>query len=204
MYLENLDQLRQFYDQNAPERERTTISEWKEIERQHFLTHLMLTGAETLLEIGSGVGRDGLFFQQNGLEVTCTDLSAEMVTHCHAKGLTAHRLDFMQLSKLNQTFDAVYALNCLLHVAEADLPTTLAQIKQRMRLNGLLYYGVYGGKRSEGMQAKHGQSPRFYSFYEDWEIQKIVGKQFELVEFRRVKIPGTAETHFQSMIWRCP
>jgi SAM-dependent methyltransferase len=204
MYTQTLDQLQQFYNQNASAREHTTAPAWKQIERQHFLTLLHCEQAKTLLEVGAGVGRDGLFFQQNRLQVTCTDLSAEMVAYCRAKGLTAHQLDFMQLSQLNQTFDAVFALNCLLHVASIDLPAILAQILQQLKPNGLFYYGVYGGNRFEGLREQHDQPPRFYSFYTDAEIQKIVGEQFELVEFRHIEIVDTAGYHFQSMIWRCP
>lgn len=204
MYDQNLSQLEQFYDKNAPERERATPAAWKLVERQHFLSYLQREKAETLLEIGAGIGRDGLFFQQHGFEVTCTDLSAEMVAHCRAKGLTAYQLDFMQLHQLNTTFDAIYSVNCLLHVAKRDLPTVLAHIMQQMGSKGLFYYGVYGGSRFEGMWEQHGQLPRFYSYYSDEEIQEIVGELFELVEFRRVEVGDTADHHFQSMIWRCP
>ena len=40
-----------------------------------------------MLEIGAGTGIHGLFFQQNELAVVSTDLSAEMVRLCRAKGL---------------------------------------------------------------------------------------------------------------------
>ncbi len=202
-YNQNLGQLKQFYDENAPVRDRSSIETWKVVERQHFLNRLIEEDAQTLLEIGAGVGRDSQFFQENGLTVTSTDLSAEMVAHCRAKGLTAHQLDFMQLPQLNQTFDAIFALNCLLHVAQADLQSVLTQIKQRLQPSGLFYYGVYGGNRFEGMREQHEQIPRFFSFYSDEEIQEIVGERFELVEFRRVEVSDTADYHFQSMIWRC-
>jgi SAM-dependent methyltransferase len=74
------------------------------------------------LEIGAGTGNDGLYFQNNGLDVTCTDLSPDMVNLCREKGLKAYVMDFLSLDFPPGSFDAIYALNCLLHVPTRELP----------------------------------------------------------------------------------
>lgn len=56
------------------------------------------------------------------LQVVATDLSPAMVGFCRQKGLDAHVMDFLHLDFPAGSFDAVYALNCLLHVPNADLP----------------------------------------------------------------------------------
>ena len=70
---------------------------WKLDQRAAFLERLEAEGGGSLLEIGAGVGRDSLFFQNNCLEVTATDLSPEMVRFCREKGLNAHVMDFWKL-----------------------------------------------------------------------------------------------------------
>src|SRR6266536_1248774 len=93
MYKQVIDRLRESYNRNAAERETYGMEVWKVEERQHFLSFLQQEGKHRLLEIGAGPGRDSKFFQDNGLDVVCTDLSPEMVELCHAKGLQAHVMD---------------------------------------------------------------------------------------------------------------
>jgi SAM-dependent methyltransferase len=85
MYNEVIARLRESYNRNAAERNQYGIEAWKVEERQHFLGVLKQAGKQRLLEIGAGPGRDSKFFQDNGLDVVCTDLSPEMVTLCRAK-----------------------------------------------------------------------------------------------------------------------
>lgn len=113
MYKDVINTLRQAYDRYAAERDQHGIEAWKVVERQNFLSTVQAEGKARLLEIGAGPGRDSKFFQDNGLDVTCTDLSPEMVELCRAKDLDAHVMDFRQLDFADQTFDAIYALNCL-------------------------------------------------------------------------------------------
>jgi methylase of polypeptide subunit release factors len=68
--------LRLSYSQEmARQRDHTAKEAWKVAERQQFLSLLQREGKTRLLEIGAGPGADGLFFQNNSLEVICTDLS---------------------------------------------------------------------------------------------------------------------------------
>ena len=65
--------LRESYDLKAVERDARTIQAWKLAERQAFLSLLLQEHKQTLLEIGAGTGIDGKFFQEQGLQVVCTD-----------------------------------------------------------------------------------------------------------------------------------
>ena len=130
---------------------------------------------------------------------SCADC-APLIPHGHKR--SARQLDFMQLHKLNKRFDAIFALNCLLHVAKADLSTVLEQVKQRLQPNGLFYYGVYGGTPFEGLHSRNNPPSRFFSLHGDKEIQKMVANHFEIVEFRTIPVTDTLISHFQSMIWR--
>src|SRR5690349_2584581 len=113
MYDDIIANLRAAYDRAVEEREAKSVSPWKLEERQRFLDLLRQEQKTTLLEIGAGTGRDSLFFQEQGLRVTCTDLSPAMVEHCRQKGLNAQVMDFRHLDFPDESFDAVYALNCL-------------------------------------------------------------------------------------------
>jgi SAM-dependent methyltransferase len=196
-YQDVLDELRASYDGAAETRDQREKAPWKVVERAAFLDRLRTVGYVRLLEIGAGTGQDSVFFRDHGLRVTATDLSPVMVASCRAKGLDARVMDFLHLDFEPASFDAVYALNCLLHVPNADLPAVLEQIRMVLRPGGLFFLGVYGGDGSEGVAEWDEQDPpRFFSWRTDEQILQFVDPWFKIVEFHVV---GEGTTRFQSL-----
>ncbi|MGH2479233.1 MAG: class I SAM-dependent methyltransferase, partial [Ktedonobacteraceae bacterium] len=152
-YQQAIADLRVAYSlESAAQRDKVEKDSWKVAERQRFLALLQQENRQTLLEIGAGTGTDSLFFQNNGLRVICTDLSPAMVELCREKGLEAHVMDFLSLDFPSASFEALYALNCLLHVPTNTLPTVLGKLQQLLRPGGLFFLGVYGGiEEKEGI-----------------------------------------------------
>src|SRR4051812_5102948 len=144
-YAEVIASLRAAYDGGADRRDSMAKEPWKLAERAAFLDRLRAAGSTRLLEIGAGTGQDSGYFLDNGLEVVATDLSPEMVRRCRAKGIDARVMDFLHLNFAADSFDAVHAMNCLLHVPNADLPVVLETIRSVLRPGGLFFLGVYGG-----------------------------------------------------------
>ncbi len=203
MYDQIINDLRTAYDGSAHKRDQTEKSAWKLEARQDFLDLLRQEGKQTLLEIGAGPGHDGRFFQDNGLTVTCADLSPEMVNLCRAKGLEAHVMDFLNLDFPDAHFDAVYALNCLLHVPKPDLPAVLQSIRRVLKPGGLFFMAVYGGIEHEGIWEKDYHKPkRFFANYLDEQIQAIVAEIFKLERFTAVDNNNEAGLHSQILIMR--
>jgi len=198
------NRLRKAYNRQAQERENRRISSWKIQERENFLEILQREGKRSLLEIGAGTGKDAQFFQDSGMQVVCTDLSQEMVRLCRQKGLKAHVMDFAQLDLAKWSFDAVYALNSLLHVPKADLRRVLHGISAVLKPDGLFYMGVYGGYDFEGMWEEDGYEPkRFFSFYTDEHLREVLEGAFQIVSFKRIHIErDDSELHFQAFILR--
>lgn len=198
-----IEDLRQSYDRMAEERDAQPIAAWKIGERRRFLSLLREEGKRSLLEIGSGTGAHSQFFHDNGLEVTSTDLSPGNVELIRRKGLTAHVMDFLNLEFPDCSFDAVFALNCLIHVPQDDLPRVLQAVRAPLRFGGLFYVGAYGGKRQEGVWPRdHYRPKRFFSFLSDDQIREITTRFFDLVAFRRIPLEDEPDFHFQSLILR--
>lgn len=199
------DALRLAYDRAAAQRDEDAIPGWKAVERDRFLAALRAEQKTRLLEIGAGPGHHGRFFQDNGLHVVCTDLSSEMVDRCRAKGLEAHVMDFEHLDFSPASFDAIFALNCLLHVPSAELPATLSALRDLLVPGGLLYYGVYGGQSFEGIWPDDTYDPpRYFTFYSDEALRAIVAPTFDIVSFTLTDIGRGKADHFQSLILRRP
>lgn len=195
--------LRLSYGQEmAGQRDQSAKESWKVVERQQFLALLQQEGKTRLLEIGAGTGTDSLFFQENGLEVVCTDLSSSMIELCRAKGLQAYVMDFLSLDFPPGSFDAIYALNCLLHVPTCDLPAVLQKLHDLLRPGGLFFLGVYGGSESEGLhESDWHDPPRFFAHHTDEFMQQVTAPCFDLVSFKTIPFQDR-KWHFQSMILR--
>jgi SAM-dependent methyltransferase len=191
------------YNKHAADREAYTPESWKLELRADFLVLIKEENKSSLLEIGPGAGKDSLFFQENGLNVKCVDLSPELVKICQQKGLDAQVMDMTELSFPEESFDVVYALNSLLHIPKKDLPTVLKNIQTVLKPNGLFYMGVYGSENeSERIWENDSYTPkRFFAFYSDEHLQEITGQYFEQISFKKVTFEGN-QPHFQRLILR--
>ena len=202
-YQQVITTLRTAYSQqSAEQRDSEEKQAWKVAERQQFLDLLQKEGKTTLLEIGAGTGKDSIFFQNKGLHVVCTDLSPAMISLCREKGLEAYVMDFLSLDFPPASFDAIYALNCLLHVPTRDLSTVLRKLRNLLRPDGLFFLGVYGGTEQEGLHEHDWHNPpRFFAHHTDEFMQNATAPFFDLVSFKSIPLHGGI-WHFQSMVLR--
>jgi SAM-dependent methyltransferase len=198
-----LADLRQAYGPAAAaERDGRAKETFKIDERRRFLDLLRERDATSLLEVGAGTGQDSLYFQEQGLRVLCTDLSPAMVDLCRAKGLDARVADFLGLGVPPASFDAVYALNCLLHVPTPDLPRVLEAIEEVLVPGGLFYLGTWGGADEEGpMRDDRHPLPRFFAFRSDERMRQALAERFRVLSFTTVDV---GENHFQSFVLEKP
>ncbi len=205
MYEDVIRSLRAAYDRQVEERERRALPEWKAAERARFLRLLQNEQKTRLVDIGAGTGVHGQFFQSQGLTVTCTDVSPQMVEACRAKGLTSFVMDFLSLDFPPQSFDAVFAMNSLLHVPRSDLPRVLGGLRDLLQPGGLFYWGQYGGSDHEGVWLEDQYEPkRFFSLLADDSLRRAASEFFALVQFEAIPLDhaGGGGEHFQATIWR--
>jgi SAM-dependent methyltransferase len=202
-YEQLLPELRESYDRSAEQRDRKERAPWKIGERARFLSLLQAEGKRSLLEIGAGTGKDSEFFQDNGMDVTSTDLSPEHVRLCREKGLNASVRDFLNPGFPNSSFDAVYAMNCLLHVPRNEFPKILKVVCRLLKPSGLFYLGQWGGRDSEGVWPEdHHMPKRFFSFFSDEQLRQAAAGYFEVMQFKKISFGSEDDLHIQSMVVR--
>jgi SAM-dependent methyltransferase len=125
-----------------------------------------------------------------------------MVELCRAKRLDARVADFLSLGVPPASFDAVYALNCLLHVPTPDLPRVLEAIGEVLAPGGLFYAGTWGGADGEGpMRDDRHPVPRFFAFRSDQRMSQALAEHFHVLSFRTFEADGN---HFQSFVLEKP
>ena len=196
-YDDVLPALRAAYDGGAADRDGMTKQRFKLDERAVFRERLEAAEARSLLEIGAGTGQDAAYFAEAGLRVVAVDASPAMVARCADKGLEAYTRDVKQLGFPPASFDAVYTLNCLLHVPNPDLPGALRAIRDVVRPGGLVYVGLWGGTAMEGTLDTDDHEPkRFFALRTDEEIFRYAAEAFEVMDFHAVE---HRDGHFQSL-----
>ncbi len=198
------EQLRLAYNLKAAERDARDVPNWRSGHRDKFAARLLREGKNTLLELGAGTGLDGRYFQELGLDILCTDISPEHVRYCQAKGLKAQVMDNTNLDLPDNSFDAVYAMNSLLHLPKKDLPAVLQSIQTVLKPDGLFFMGVYGGIDSEGVwEDDHYDPKRFFAFYTDDQLKKLLSQYFAILDFTvTTNVTSGDDPHHQAVTMR--
>jgi SAM-dependent methyltransferase len=122
------------------------------------------------------------------------------VAACRQKGLEARVMDVCALDLPDAQFDAVFALNCLLHLPKAEFPKALGEIRRVLKPGGLFYLGLYGGHDSEGIYEDDSYDPkRFFSFWRNQALKNHLEEFFEVVSFNVIALEEEPELIFQSV-----
>jgi len=204
--------LKEYYNQEAELRndktaKKTAKEDWKENIRHNFLAIIKQENKQSLLELGAGAGHDSQFFMNGGLTVTAIDLSIEMVKKCREKGVTAHELDFYNLSSLNIKYDCIYSINSLLHVPKTDFDLILNEINLVLEPNGLFYMGLYGGNDTESnITSQISTAPRFYAFHSKDYLTSMLKPHLKIISYEQISVTKKSQEFdieiFHSFIMR--
>lgn len=108
-----------------------------------------LPSGGTVLELGTGNGRDAAAMLASGFAVTPSDASPELAAEAEARlGRPVRIMAFHELDDV-AAYDGVWACACLLHAPREELTDDLARIFRALRPGGLLTASFKAGN-SEG------------------------------------------------------
>ncbi len=125
----------------------------------------------TVLEIGSGTGRDARYLEARGVRVIRTDATKAFVQMMREDGHDARLLD-VRTDHLGGPFDAVYAGAMLLHLDRHDFAAVLANANAAVVEHGILAFTIKEGDGEEWSNAKLGM-PRRFTYWREPEIRDI-------------------------------
>ncbi|MCC5827453.1 class I SAM-dependent methyltransferase [Alkalimonas sp.] len=142
-----------FYNQNAARFVQDTVKVEMAALYDQFLPYLN-QGAH-IVDAGCGSGRDTLFFQQQGFQVTAFDASDAMVAA--ARELTNGKVllsDFNDFSS-PKPVDAIWACASLLHVPAANLPHTFKHLANQLKPAGFFYCSFKQAESDSERDGRH-------------------------------------------------
>ncbi|HWF77355.1 MAG TPA: class I SAM-dependent methyltransferase [Caulobacteraceae bacterium] len=142
-----------WYDANAEDFVERTFGPGMAVERARFLAHVPRGGA--VLDAGCGSGRDALAFKEAGYAASAFDGSARLAEIAAANsGLPVRHLTFAEMD-WDAAFDGVWACATLLHLAPADLPGALANIRRTLKPGGAFYCSFKEGPAQRFANGRH-------------------------------------------------
>ncbi|MGZ0152498.1 class I SAM-dependent methyltransferase [Kribbella sp. WER1] len=147
--------------------------------RTAYLGQLRGEGRRTVVEVGSGPGRDGEAIAAAGFDYTGVDLSPASVDACRAAGLRAEVASVLDLPFADNSFDAGWTMSTLLHVADEDLAQALQEIVRVLRPGAPLAIGLWGDANGSEQvwQDGKGYGPgRFFSIRSDEGLRSVLAR----------------------------
>ena len=146
-----------------------------------FLSRMKEEG--TILDYGSGSGRDSAYFINKGFSVDSLDGSAEMKAQAERLfGIKVKLSSFLSLEE-KEKYDGIWAQASILHLEEHDLKTALTLIERALKRDGVFYSSF---RKGEGDGYENGRwytnmtERRFLSFLpaslyveKIWESQDV-------------------------------
>jgi SAM-dependent methyltransferase len=192
-----------YYDQEATIRAMRTVGAGRARRRDDFARLLADERRPSLLEIGTGPGRDAVAFMADGVAVIGVDLSAEPVRLACGEGVDALQASVLDLPFKTRSFDAAWSMSTLLHVPNVDFDAAMSEIVRVVRPGAPIAVGLWGGPDSEGPNEHDTiQPPRFFSIRSDERIRAMLGEHGQVERFDTWSEAGTEGLHYQFAVLR--
>ncbi|WP_248306975.1 class I SAM-dependent methyltransferase [Devosia sp. 1635] len=131
-----------------------------------FLSKVLPGGS--ILELGTGSGKDAKVMVQTGFVVDATDGSTELAAIASRYlGQTVRTMRFEELAA-EQAYDGIYAAASLLHVPRSDIHAVLRKIHAALRPNGVVWASFKVGS-NEGVD----RLGRYYNYLDSTELTAL-------------------------------
>jgi SAM-dependent methyltransferase len=203
-----------FYNQRAVLHPEHPLTPQRVEQRERFIARLKAEGRHGVLEIGTGLGLDGLKFVQAGIHYTGVDLSEEHVRIATAKGLNVSVASVRGLPFADGAFPAVWTMSTLLHVPNRDIDDVVRELVRVAAPGGPIAVGLWSGDDDEVLNPEDEiEPPRFFSRRSDTTLQRMFGRHGDIEEFVTwpegtgvESGPGAGQwtQHYQFLVLRTP
>lgn len=166
-------------------------------QRDEFSKMIELCNGKKILDLGCGGGEHAFYFKNKGFDVTCVDLSEEMVKMCKEKELNVLQMDIEDLKFEDNSFDAVWAVTSLLHVPKNKMRNVAKKLSEIIKSKGILVVII---KEGDGEKIAFDEVDknigRFFSYWKKEEFIQHFKDYFDLIDFDRKMQRDRVFLHF--------
>ena len=146
----------------------------------------------TILDIGSGSGRDAKELTKRGVKVVGIDYSPNLINIAKTNAPLAefHEMDIEEIAFPACSFDGVWAACSLSHIPKKTLPNILQKIRYLLKERGCFYLTLKKGAKEALIKdlRYEGNFEKYWAFYEEEELQKLLeAAKFKILELVTVE-----------------
>lgn len=168
--------------------------------RAALVRHLFGKGPHHILDFGCGPGRDVRAFAEAGYLVTGLDGCGQFceMARAHTQCTILHQ-DFLSLDLADESFDGIFANASIFHVPSQHLSRVLAQLRQALKPQGVLFCSNPRGSDEEGW---NGERYGAYHSLESWRA-RLEAAEFVYLDhyYRPAGLPREQQPWLAS-VWR--
>lgn len=131
-----------------------------------------ITKDATVLELGSGFGRDANYIQSLGYTIELTDGAASFVALLQGMGYKARVLNLLT-DTIGGSYSMIFANAVLLHFSPQELKEILEKLHQSLLPSGILAFTV---KQGNGQDWEHEKlnAPRYFCYWQPDSLRALL------------------------------
>ena len=164
----------QAYDKNAEYYCDCTFEKLLQYQLTQFIGFLK---GKTILDAGSGSGRDSQYFKEEGLNVKGIDMSPEIVKAAKKRYPKCKfmEMDMTKLEFKDNSFKGIWCCASLIHIPKEIVPSVLSEFHRVLKKEGVLYIAVKQGIGEALVKMKRLKLDSAYvALYNQPEIEVLV------------------------------
>lgn len=137
---------------------------------------------KSVLNLGSGPGRDSILLRKMGLEVLCIDGSKNMVETTRRLGFKSMLVDMRKLDLPKHSYDGAWAYSSLIHLTLEESNSILRNLQNIVRPGGSLLLGLIEGTGNETLKIAGSPYTRYFEYYDDNKLENLLsGTSFVVI-----------------------
>ena len=126
----------------------------------------------TILEVGSGFGRDAEYIRDRGYDIECSDAVPNFVELLQKKGFKARLIDLLS-DNVDGSYDMVVADAVLLHFTPEESIGVAKKIYKALKPGGVFALRMKQGDGPAWTEEKLGE-PRYFYYWQPDELKKML------------------------------
>lgn len=138
--------LKAYYEQEAQQRTRKPLAGPRVVLRSEFLEILKHEGRRSIVDFGSGPGRDGAAFFQAGHRYLGVDLAYGNATLAAERGIDVVPSSIAEPPLRDHSFDAGWSMSTLMHLPDTEVPDAMVAMTAVLRPGAPMVIGLWGGE----------------------------------------------------------